>query len=345
MDQDQLKKLLRSYNLKPNFTYGQNFLIDDFVLQDIVDAAEISSKDAVLEIGPGIGNLTRLLCERAGFVLSIEKDPKFFPILKAVKKDYPKNFRFEIADALEFDFQTAFRSRSADENPDLRMSTDRAIRSYPDHPDKIRKSGSGYKVVANIPYFITGKILQMFMTPLRRFSAEAEKNYRGSSSEALAKEDVKASGGKPQNFRPTSITILTQKEVAQNIVAGPGKLSILAISVQLFGEPKVIQIVPAKSFYPAPKVDSAIVKIDLFKKPKYILADEKKFFKIVKACFAGKRKQIHNTLVNNLGLEKNKVLEILFELKISPAARPQELSIEKWVELTDKVMSVLASVS
>ncbi len=306
MDTDQLKKFLRSYNLKSNFTYGQNFLIDDLVLQDIVDAAEVSPNDAVLEIGPGIGNLTRLLCQRAGFVLSVEKDPKFFPILKSIKKDYPENFRFEIADALEFDFQAAFRSRSADENPDLRISTDRAIRSYPDHPDRIRKSGSDYKVVANIPYYITGKILQMLMA-------------------------TKA--------KPSGITILTQKEVARNICAKAGDLSILAISIQLFGQPEIVQTVLAKSFYPAPKVDSAIVKIDLFKEPKYILSDEKRFFKIVKACFAGKRKQIHNTLVNNLALDKNSVAGILSQLKINPAARPQELSIEEWIELVDTIMA------
>jgi 16S rRNA (adenine1518-N6/adenine1519-N6)-dimethyltransferase len=289
MDIEQLKKLLRSYNLKPNFTYGQNFLIDDFVLQDIVDAAEVSSQDAVLEIGPGIGNLTRLLCERAGFVLSVEKDPKFFPVLKSVKKDYPKNFRFEIADALEFDYVKGLRDQGRG-------------KIGQDHPSPL--TPLPYKVVANIPYFITGKILKMLMT---------SKN------------------------KPTSITILTQKEVAQNIVAGPGRLSILAISVQLFGQPKIIQTVPAKSFYPAPKVDSAVVKIDLFKKSKYILRDEKEFFKIVKACFAGKRKQIHNTLVNNLGLEKEKVLEILLELKIKPEARPQELTIQEWILLAESI--------
>ncbi len=301
MDIDQLKKLLRSFNLKPNFTYGQNFLIDDFVLQDIVDAAEVSKDDAVLEIGPGIGSLTRLLCEQAGFVLSVEKDPKFFPILKSVKKDFPENFRFEIADALEYDFQKTLISRgsktaTADINADPRSD----LRS-----GSATKS-AGYKVVANIPYFITGKILKMLMTA---------KN------------------------KPTSITILTQKEVARNISAKAGDLSILAISVQLFGKPKIIQTVLAKNFYPAPKVDSAIVKIDLFKKPKYILADEKIFFKIVKACFSGKRKQIHNTLVNNLGLEKNSVLEILSSLKIKPEARPQELSIQEWIELTDKIFN------
>ena len=276
-----MKKLLKSNNLKPNFTYGQNFLIDDIVLQDIVDAAEITSNDCVLEIGPGIGNLTRLLCERAGFVLSIEKDPKFFPILKSVKKDYPKNFRFEIADALEFDFQGFFTNHCP-----------------------LTTNHSSYKVVANIPYYITGKILQMLMTA---------------------------------KFKPSSVVVLTQKEVARNLSAKAGDLGILAISVQLYGEPKLIQGVPAKSFYPAPKVDSAIIKIDLFPEPKYKIAGEQKFFKTLKACFAGKRKQIHNTLVNNLHLDKVLVSGILSELKINPAARPQELSIEQWVELSDKI--------
>ncbi len=294
MDTEQLKNLLRSYGLKPNFTYGQNFLIDDFVLRDIADAAEITSSDRVLEIGPGIGNLTRLLCERAGFVLSIEKDPKFFPVLKALKKDFPKNFRFEIADALEFNFQDVLRSVPINGHAALRAQL--TPNPYTLTP--------GYKVVANIPYYITGKILQMLMTA---------------------------------KFKPSSITILTQKEVAYNLAAQAGKLGILAISVQLFGRPKLIQTVLARSFYPAPKVDSAIVKIDLYREPKYKITDEKRFFKIVKACFSGKRKQIHNTLVNNLHLEKIRAMDVLAELKINPAARPQELTIEQWVTLTDKI--------
>ncbi len=276
MNLEQLKDLLRKHNLRPNATYGQNFLIDDIVLQDIVDAAEVTKEDAVLEIGPGIGNLTEKLCERAGFVLSLEKDPKFFPVLHNLKKNYRENFRFEITDALEYNFQDFF----------------------------IAEGFKSYKVVANIPYYITGKILQMLLSA---------------------------------KFKPTSITVLTQKEVAENLSAEAGKLGILAISVQLFGQPKFVQKVLARSFYPAPKVDSAIIKIDLFKKAKYEIFDEKKFFKIVKACFAGKRKQIHNTLVNNLHLEKEQTIKILSEVNVAPEARPQELTIEQWIKLVDKI--------
>lgn len=281
MNEEQLKNLLRSYGLKPNFTYGQNFLTDDIVLQDMVDAAEISKTDFVLEIGPGIANLTKFLCERAAFVLSVEKDPKFVPILKALKKDFKENFRYEISDALSFNFMEIFKTRVENQNQKIK-----------------------YKVVANIPYYITGKILKMFLT---------------------------------SNHKPESITVLTQKEVAQSVVSGPGDLSILAISVQIFGQPKIISIVPGKSFYPAPKVDSAVLKIDLYAEPKYKISDEKKFFGLLKACFSGKRKQIHNTLVSNLHLEKERVEEILESLKIPKTFRPQQLSIDQWIELYHSV--------
>lgn len=275
MDQEQLKRLLKNYGLRPNFTYGQNFLIDDIVLQDIADAAELSREDCVLEIGPGIGNLTELLLQRSSLVLSIEKDPKFLPRLKALKKNY-KNFRFEIADALEYDFQKFFSDLGCD----------------------------GYKVVANIPYYITGKILQMLLTA---------------------------------KTKPKAIVLLTQKEVARNAAAKAGGHTVLSLSVQIFGQPEIVRTVSARSFYPAPKVDSSILKIIPYKQPPYDIADEKAFFRIAKSCFAGKRKQIHNTLVSNLKLEKAEVEMLLNETGISPTARPQELEIGQWVKLADKI--------
>ncbi len=293
MNQELLKDLLKKYNLKPNFTYGQNFLVDETVLEDIANSANLSPEDVVLEIGPGIGNLTKLLCERAGFILSVEKDPKFQSILYKIKKDFPNNFRFEIADALEFDYCKAIQEGRGGR-----------VHSGEYHPSPL--TVHPYKVVANIPYYITGKILQMFMTA---------KN------------------------KPELITVLTQKEVAERVVAKAGDLSVLAISVQLYGEPKIIRMVPKTSFYPAPKVDSAILQIDLNKKIKYQVADEKVFFRVVRACFAGKRKQLHNTLVNNLRLDKTSVNEILGELSINPTVRPQALSIEQWVALTEKINS------
>ncbi len=270
---EQLKQLLRQYNFRPNKTFGQNFLLDDFVLQDVVDASGVTKNEAALEIGPGIATLTERLLERAKFVLAIEKDPKFLPLLHAIKKQH-KNFRYEIADILSFNFQEA-------------------LEDYPK-----------YRVVANIPYYITGKIIQLFLQA---------------------------------KHRPQSITMLVQKEVAQNIAAQPGQLNLLAISVQLFGIPKLVQVVPAKSFYPAPKVDSAIIHIDLSRGPLYKISDEKKLFRILRACFAGKRKQLHNTLVNNLSLEKSAVTALLEKLHIDPKIRPQQLTIDQWLKLAEEI--------
>lgn len=278
MTPEYLKDFLQKHHLKPNFTYGQNFLMDEMVLEEMIEAASVTKEDSVLEIGPGIGNLTEKLCGYAGFVFSIEKDPKFLPLLQELKKKFD-NFKYVVADALEYNYV-----------PEFEMW----------HEEHATQKNVAYKVVANIPYYVTGKILQMVLN---------------------AKQ------------KPTSVTVLMQKEVARNVVAKEGSLSILAISVQLYGNPKIIKIVPGRSFYPAPKVDSAVLHIDVYQKPKYNVVDEKKFFKLIKACFAGKRKQLHNTLANYLHADKVTTEKILSDAGIESSARPQEVSIEKWIEL------------
>ena len=330
MEQEYLKKFLKNHHLSPNATYGQNFLMDEEVLDKIAEAARVSSNDCILEVGPGIGNLTRKLLETGAFVLSVEKDPKFFPVLKAIKKDFPKTFRYEIADVLEFDYLEVMREFSPPAKEEYPALASRAggggLNAASSNPSVSltratfpwQGRSTSFKVVANIPYYITGKILQMLLN-------------------AMPTLPTGQAGGRQAKHKPTSITVLTQKEVAERIMAKAGELSVLAISVQIFGAPKIFGIVPAKSFYPAPKVDSAILGIDLSEKPKFKIEDEKKFFRVIKACFAGKRKQIHNTLKNNLLLEKNQVEQILASLKINPAARPQELKIEDWIKLVDRI--------
>jgi 16S rRNA (adenine1518-N6/adenine1519-N6)-dimethyltransferase len=266
---EQLKDLLKRYQLKPNETFGQNFLLNDFVLQDMVDSVPRQPGDAILEIGPGIGNLTSRLLDTSAFVLSIEKDKRFLPILKSLKKAH-KNFQYEIADALRFNFEDA-------------------LADYP-----------RYHVVANIPYYITGKIIQLLL---------------------LAKH------------KPITITILIQKEVAQNAVALAGRNNLLSLSIQLYGSAKILQTVPARDFFPIPKVTSSILQIHLEGESKIKDLDSKKFFRLVRSCFAGKRKQIHNTLTNNYGLEKDVVLKLLDTIEVKPQARPQELSLGQWIAL------------
>jgi 16S rRNA (adenine1518-N6/adenine1519-N6)-dimethyltransferase len=273
----QLKHLLKENNLRPNKLLGQNFLLNEIVLQDIVFSVPLEKGDAVLEIGPGIANLTRRLLERATFVLAIDKDPHFAPLLRHVKREH-KNFDFRIEDILRFNFQEA-------------------LHQYP-----------AYHVVANIPYYITGKIIKMLLQA---------------------------------KLPPKTITMLVQKEVAHNAVAQAGSMNLLALSVQLRGEAKIIEKVLARDFYPAPKVDSAVLQIVLYPKPRYPELDEKRFFQVARACFSGKRKQLHNTLVNNLHLEKEQVETALKKAGIDSGARPQELSLEQWVLLTEALSGFL----
>lgn len=273
---EQLQELLKKYKLSPSKILGQNFLLDDFVLQDIVDAAGIKPKEAVLEIGPGISNLTQHLIKSGNYVLSIEKDSRFEPLLAELAA-VNKNFHFEIADILQFDFQSALAKFKS------------------------------YSVVANIPYYITGKIIKLFVGAAHK---------------------------------PTSLTVLVQKEVARNITAKAGDLNLLALSVQLEADAKFLMPVPAQKFFPAPKVDSAVIRIDFLQKPRFPEMDRKKLFRVLKGCFAGKRKQIHNTLTKNLKLPADTVAKILEQVGISPTARPQQIELKDWVALV-KIIDAL----
>lgn len=281
MTLEELQKLLKTYALRPDKKFGQNFLLDDTVLDSMVEAAEVTSTDVVLEVGPGIGNLTRKLALSAAAVLAVEKDTRLQALLRDVSIAH-KNVSVAYSDILRFDFAAEIAKLSS-----IHIG------------DKLH-----YKVVANIPYYVTGKIVQIFLrAPLK----------------------------------PSSITVLVQKEVAENIVAKPGRMNLLALSVQLIGVPSLVCKVPAKSFYPAPKVDSAVVHIAIPAEPRYRNVDEKGFFRVARACFAGKRKQIHNTLVNNLALSAEVVDALLSGLHIDRTTRPQELSVETFLALTDAI--------
>ena|SRR3989338_1877096 len=267
---DYLKKLLQRYSIRPNKILGQNFLMDEVAMEDMIDAAKVVKGDQVIEIGPGIGTLTQALLDRGVTLLSIEKDPTFLPILRKLAKEYP-NFWYEIGDALKFDYRKA-------------------------------QTTQPYKIIANIPYYITGKLIQTFLH---------------------------------LEPKPQSITLLVQKEVARNIAAKPPRMNLLGISVQILGEPEIAGQIPARFFYPSPKVDSSVVHIEIPKKAPYTILDEKLFWRVLRACFSGKRKQIHNTLRNNLHLDPEVVSKILNQTGIDPATRPQSLSIRQWIVLVN----------
>ncbi len=269
MFQFNIKNILEKYHIKPNKFLGQNFLINEHILDKIAETAKISKKDTAVEIGPGIGNLTKKLCAASKEVIAIEKDKNLINILKNELSEF-RNLKIIQEDALKIDISKIL-------------------------PKK-------YKVVANIPYYITAPIIRKFL--------EAES-------------------------KPETITLLIQKEVAQRICSLPPKMNLLALSVQIYGKPKIIDIVKRGNFWPVPKVDSAILQISDIKNPKNI--DLKKLFKIIKIGFSQPRKQLLNNLVSGLSLPKEKITEILKNLGISEKSRPENLSISNWIKITKKL--------
>lgn len=255
---------------KAKKSMGQNFLKDKRVLTDIRDASDINAMDIVLEIGPGKGALTQTLLSFAGKVIAIEKDRDLFEFLKEkfAKEISEKRLELLDKDVLEFD-------------PNM-------LSFYKD---------LDYKIVSNIPYNITGAIIEKFLTA---------------------------------KYKPVSMTLLVQKEVAQRIVARNKKESILSLSVKLFGKPELIKKVKKESFSPAPKVDSAILHIELFEeklKDEFILD----FFKTVKNGFAHKRKKLSSNLISVF--RKEQIEKIFEELNLNKNERAEDLNIETWKKI------------
>lgn len=278
---DKIKKILKQNNLAALKQFGQHFLVDEEVLLKIIEAAELDKKDIVIEAGPGLGILTCELALKCRKVIAVEKDRKMAGLLK---KNLARLGNVEIV-----------------EGDILKVDLGRLI-----------KGEQKYKVVANIPYYITSPILKLFLE---------------------------------SSVKPKTMVLLVQKEVAERICAAPGKLSVLALSVQIYGEPKIIDFVSQNSFWPVPKVDSAILKIsgvktsvEVEKKLKLKKTDINNLFRIIKIGFSSKRKKLTNNLSAGLNLEREEIIKIFKKLKISENSRAQELSLEKWAELTSLII-------
>lgn len=274
-----LKNLFKQHGLRPKEYLGQNFLVDEEVLSELIAAAELKQSDTVLEVGSGIGTLTVELVKRAGKVIAVEKDIKLFNILK-------KLFYYGLTDS-----GLIIRNPQS-ANPQLQLINQNILKFNINENIK-----DPYKVVANIPYYLTSHLIQYFLN---------------------------------QKNKPRLLVLMVQKEVAERITAGPGKLSILGISVQVFADAEIEALVPKASFWPTPEVDSAILKITPRNKYGSEITDYRLFFRIVKTAFAGKRKQIKNTIRNP---------EALKQAGIDPTSRPQDLSIEDWIRLYKLVNS------
>jgi len=249
----------------PNKSLGQHWLRDRGVLAHIADCADVQKTDTVLEIGPGLGTLTSELLRRSEKVVAVEFDEA---LARKLPAQFPgKNLEVIQSDILSFD-----------------------LSGMP----------AGYKVVANVPYYITSKIVQLLMT--------AEN-------------------------KPSIAVLLVQKEVAERLAAKPGDMSILAISAQIFAEVTLGDIVPAAMFTPPPKVDSQVVILKLRDKPFLSDISEKEFFRMVKAGFSAKRKKLRSSLAGGLGISKDESVALLQKAGVNPEARAESLRLEEWAAL------------
>ena len=298
----EVKTLLRQFNLRPKKSLGQNFLIDDRALDQIVRAAEVDHDDVVLEIGPGLGNLTRHLANAARHVIAVEIDRSLIPALRFVLADR-SNVTLIHGDILQLDpgelvtgqFVTSqlVTGRRVDRSPNLRSSVD----PLTDHR-------LTYKVIANIPYYITSAIIRHLL--------EA-------------------------TIKPKLIVLTVQLEVAQRIVAQPDDMNLLAVSVQFYGTPRIVQRIKAGAFYPSPDVDSAVMRIDLPDQPPIEVADVDAFFAIVKAGFSQKRKQLHNALAVGLSRPHEQIDRVLKGVRVDPKRRAETLTLEEWGKIAEEM--------
>jgi 16S rRNA (adenine1518-N6/adenine1519-N6)-dimethyltransferase len=264
----EIRKLLSTHNMRPNKSFGQNFLIDRSVLQMIVNAAEIKPDDEILEVGAGTGVLTQELARYARRVVAVEVERDMLVLLKETTSNYP-NVELVAGNLLYFDPAEMFGQ-------------------------------TAYKLVANLPYYITAPTFRHFLE---------------------------------SSNPPRLLVVMVQLEVAQRITAGPGDLSLLGVSVQFYGQPRIVAHVPARAFYPAPKVDSAVLRIDVHPQVPLSLEERHRFFRVVQAGFSERRKQLHNSLTHGLHHKNEHVRSWLAMAGIDASRRAETLSIEEWLHL------------
>jgi 16S rRNA (adenine1518-N6/adenine1519-N6)-dimethyltransferase len=265
--------LLKRHGLRAHKGLGQNFLQDSQALEKIVSAAEIQRTDMVLEIGPGLGSLTRYLAVSAREVIAVELDENLLPPLRAVLAPY-QNIRLIHGDILKLSPNDLITEKE-------------------------------YIVVANIPYYITSAVIRHLLE---------------------------------NEPKPRRIVLTVQKEVAQRICARPGDMSLLALSVQVYGKPRIAEHIPAGAFFPAPKVDSAVLVVEVYPFP--LIKEEllEPFFKLIKAGFSQKRKTLRNSLSSGLHTSPTDAAGLLTRANIDPQRRAETLSIEEWERLSSLVV-------
>ena len=268
--------MLRQFGFKPRKSLGQHFLIDEAVLERILSAVELRPGDIVVEIGPGLGILTEGLAKRGAKVIAVELDSKLVALLKKRLAPFP-DVKIIRADILKVTPQQLLQNN-------------------------LTASGiaRGYKVIANLPYYITSPVLRHF------FEAP---------------------------IRPSKMVVMVQKEVGEAITATLGKMSFLSVKTQFYSKPAIISYVPAASFYPPPKVDSVILRLNVYSQPPIEVFDVASFFDIVMHGFSSPRKQLRNSLAHSLEMPPSQVASLLEKAGIEAKRRAETLSLEEWREL------------
>lgn len=268
-----IKKICREYNFTPLRRRGQNFLINPSIVERIIREADLNKKDLVLEVGSGLGALTEGIAQQAGQVIAVEIDSRLVAILEEKTKEY-KNLKIIKSSILD------------------------------DLPKKIRLANS-YKIVANLPFNITGKALRIFLEQ---------------------REKVKL------------MILIVQREVAERMVARPPQMSLLSLAVQFYAQAEIIFDIHQSNFWPQPQVESTVIKIIPFQR-ECSRQQEATFFQIIKKGFSSKRKYLLNNLSKSVIIKKKKeeLLDIFYKIDLNPQVRAQELSLEQWLELASLI--------
>ncbi len=260
---DDLRQALHLAGLRPRKGLGQHFLVDRQSLEAVMSGGALTPDDTVLEIGPGLGVMTEQLAKRVKQVVAVEADAVLASLLR---NNQASNVEVINEDIMRFN---------------------------------LTELPSQYKVIANIPYYLTSSIIRLLMESINK---------------------------------PSIVSILIQKEVAQRIIAAPGKMSVLALSVQYYGSPSLLETVERHKFWPAPKVDSAILRIVLHKQPVF-KADRSMLFRLIKAGFGEKRKMLKTSLAGGLNIEQSLSIKLITGAHLDLSARAQELHLDDWGRL------------
>ena len=279
-----VRQVIEKHRFRFQKKLGQNFLIDGNIVDKIVDAAEVTSDDTILEIGAGIGTLTQALAEKAGQVIVVEIDKNLLPVLGETLAGY-ENIEVVLGNALKTDFDELVF----------------------EHTGGLCGAGrKSYKIVANLPYYIT--------TPLLMYALE-------------------------NHYNMSLMVVMIQREVADRITAKPGSkdYGALTLGVNYFSHPQVVMRVPKKVFMPQPEVESTVVRFRTLAEPPALVVDEKLFFKVVRAAFGQRRKTLMNTMsVVNEEMEKSAVGEMLLTLGIDPGRRGETLNFEEFARIANE---------